>query len=179
MGCDIHMYVEYINKESKQRSEQKGDTPYWMSFGGRFNPGRDYMMFGLLAGVRYDSEKNLEPKGLPNDLGHTSMFDARLYITEDGRGEHETTLENALRYNKNYGCKLYNGSNDKPTWVDHPDWHSHSWLTTKEFSKVLTTYSRHSDNWGVPLEYKALLSAMKTLEKSGKYEARVVFWFDN
>lgn len=179
MGCDIHMYVEYVSKESKKRYEEKGEPPYWMSFGGRINPGRNYVIFGFLAGVRYDVNKGLEPKGLPNDLGYMSMRDSRLFITDDGEGDGETTLTNALRWNKDYRCKLYNGSDDKPIWVDHPDWHSHSWLTTKEYSKVLSLYSKHPDNWGSAIEYYALLSAMKTLEKGGNYEARIVFWFDN
>jgi len=179
MGADIHMYVEYVNKESKKRREENGEPPYWMSFGRRINPGRNYIMFGLLAGVRYDSDKSLEPKGLPTDLGYTSMRDSRLFITEDGEGDGETTMENAIRWNENYKCKLYNGSNGEPTWVDHPDWHSHSWLTTKEFAKVLKTYKELKENWGTPIEYDALLAAMKTLEKGGHHEARIVFWFDN
>lgn len=178
MGADIHMYVEYVHKEGKKRSEDNGELPGWISFGGRINPGRNYILFGYLAGVRYNPVAALTPKGLPNDLGYMSLYDSRLYITEDGKGEHETTMENALRWNK-VGRKLHNDREGKPRWVDHPDWHSHSWLTTKEFSKVLKKYLKDTHDWGDAIEYRALLSAMKTLEKSGEYESRVVFWFDN
>lgn len=179
MGCDIHMYVEYVNKESKKRHEEKGENPYWMSFGGRINPGRNYLLFGYLAGVRCDVEKGFTPKGLPEDLGYMAMSESRLYISEDGKGDNETTMENALRWNKHSNCKLHLGSDGNPLWVDHPDWHSSSWLSTKEYAKAINLYSRNKDNWGVAIEYKALLSAMRTLEKNGHYEARIVFWFDN
>jgi hypothetical protein len=44
MGCDIHAYVE----------SKKPDSKTWWGFGGRINPGRNYRMFGKLAGVRCD-----------------------------------------------------------------------------------------------------------------------------
>jgi hypothetical protein len=31
----------------------------------------------------------------------------------------------------------------------------------------------------VPVEWKAILAAMKSLEDEGKNEVRVVFWFDS
>lgn len=179
MGCDIHMYVEYTNKERRKELESKGEQAYWMPFGDRFNPGRNYVLFGYLAGVRDENKHSLTPKGIPEDLGYSSMTDNRLYITEDGKGDNETTLENALRWNKDYGCKLYNDREGKPTCVDHPDWHSHSWLTLKEYSKVMKLYLKDPNNWGGAIEYHALLSVMKTLEKGGFYETRIVFWFDN
>lgn len=60
MGCDIHMMIEYANVDTQD------GQPYWSSMGGQYNPGRDYSMFELLAGVRGDEDKAIvQPRGLP------------------------------------------------------------------------------------------------------------------
>jgi hypothetical protein len=43
---------------------------------------------------------------------------------------------------------------------------------------------RQSEEWPddeirIPVEYQAMLAAMKVLEQDGDNEVRVVFWFDN
>lgn len=172
MGCDIHMYVEYRDKRSD----------YWMGFGGRINPGRNYGMFGVLAGVRGHFKDSFAPKGINNlTLGYQCSDDYYLYITENGKGDNETTLENAYEWNKRYGCEL-KFMGEKPYKVQHPDWHSHSWMNVKELTKAFNIYKKiEKEEYGsgsVPIEYKVILNIMKTLEKGG-YESRVVFWFDN
>ena len=185
MGCDIHMYVEYTNKkrlaESKLPAVEgkiKVDE-YWYTFGGHINPGRNYAMFGMLSqGVRSDFSNGMVPKGLPEVLGFNAHDDAFMYISdtpdEDGN---TTTLEKAI----NWGGKIINDINGKPRWTENPNWHSHSWLTTEEYEKALDNYAALSkdESWGYPLEYRALLAAMKALEHGGETIARVVFWFDS
>ena len=71
MGCDIHAYVEYCNPELGAEGK-----PYWVSWGHRFNPGKNYLLFTLMAGVRGDPDAALfEPRGIPNPLGWTSQED--------------------------------------------------------------------------------------------------------
>jgi hypothetical protein len=179
MGCDGHFYVEYSDKE--KRSDGK---KYWHNFGGRFNPGRNYGLFGFLTNgkVRYDCspKHGIDPRGLPEgDLSWYAEHDSRLYITEDGKAEGEISLETALNWQKNYRCKIYNDREGNPFQVDSPDYHTKTWMTCKEFGKLLNEASRTKRDYiGVGSEYKALLAAMKSLEKSGK-EVRIIFWFDN
>lgn len=171
MGCDIHLYIEYRNKEADEAQE-------WRYFGGRFNPGRNYMLFGILAeGVRSVSAFGYTPRGLPEGLGYVSRDESRIFISEHENGEY-VTMEKALTWAQR-GYKLINNHNGKPTWVEHPDWHSHSWLTTQEYHMALEFYNNqnNSPNWLEP-EYEAVLSSLKRLEELG-YTARVVFWFDN
>ena len=59
MGCDIHLYIE-----SKTGLGDFG----WESFGGRIDVGRNYELFGLLAGVRGTREALVAPRGLPGDI---------------------------------------------------------------------------------------------------------------
>lgn len=143
MGCDTHMYIEYRRKDNENKT--------WQNFGGRINPGRNYLIFGIISeGVRCETTFNFPPKGMPDDAAYASRNDNQLYISETEGG--------------------------KPTWVTHPDWHSHSWLTTQEFEKAMEFY-REKGNWTEP-EYEALLASMKRFEELG-FESRVVFWFDN
>ena len=178
MGCDIHMYVE---------SRKRSDTNLWRSFGSRFNPGRDYELFGYLAGVRGGTAL-IEPRGLPDDLAYYSQDDARLYISDDDTSEEGVcTLEQAQSWAK-YGSKIHLGHDGKPTWVDHPDWHSHSWLNAEEFQAALDATSivnYYNDDKTIAYAhgncddgYYAMLAAMLSLQLSGN-ESRVVFWFDN
>lgn len=180
MGCDIHMYVEYSDIQTNPTSDR---PKYWYTWGGHINPGRDYILFGYLSkGVRYDTDKGFERRGLPNDLAWASRGDAKLYIVEDGEktGDGSVTRSTALEWNKRCGYALHYDDNGVAKYVDHPDWHSHSWLTTKEFETAIKLCQKDKNSWGsVGVEYKALLAAMKTLEKSKTKEARVVFWFDN
>ncbi len=186
MGCDIHMYVEYIFQNDVKRYKQElkeGNSdarkPFVHSFGDQINPGRNYCMFGCLAsGVRDDIDGAIDPKGLPpeDQLGYMSKCDNRLFITEDGDGEGECTLENAKKWEE-YGRKI-TYINDEPYSVEHPDWHSHSWLTLKEYKQALELYKQNSRFDGIPIEYQAILDLMKSFKKNGAIP-RIVFWFDN
>lgn len=173
MGCDIHAYVEYKN--------QNADREHWNTFGGRVNPGRNYLMFGYLAGVRYDGPAVVPPRGIPDRLGWESSDDWWLWIVEEERcscGEsNRCSRADAERYHAHGSA--YRGDKDgKPQWVQAPDWHTPSWLTTDEFEAAITAYQKDDKDWGDPTEYRALLAAMRVLESNGT-KARIVFWFDN
>lgn len=166
MGCDIHCYIEYQSKE----------TGRWNDFGGKINPGRNYYMFSLLAGVRGEESSALfPPRGLPDNLGYSSANDSRLFIT-DTDGEHCLNKETAAKWVEQH-ISEYILLNDNPIWVTHPDWHSHSWLTTKEYQEVLKKYDETEKKCD-EIKYRVILETMKSLEKLSR-KARLVFWFDN
>lgn len=162
MGCDIHCYVDYKRK----------DSTHWNSFGERINPGRNYTLFGLLAGVRGENSPYYPVRGIPSDIGYCASSDYWLYISHDSKDqERNCSPEQAEKYIQ-YGSHY----NEDRTLVSHPDWHSHSWLSITEFATVLDRY--HT----IPLhpsaiEYRALLAAMRVLNE--EYDVRIVFWFDN
>jgi len=63
----------------------------------------------------------------------------------------------------------------KPVMVEHPDWHTPSWLTADEWEAALKLAGVGPK---AEAEYHAILAAMRALEAAGN-AARVVFWFDN
>ena len=172
MGCDIHMYVQYREKKEEQ-SEPNND--WWDDFTSQISPGRNYTMFGILAGVRDMVENGFEPKGLPDfGLGWSAGWDLYLRITEDGKEEGCCTLEQAQRWRR----PIINNNEGKPYKVEHPDWHSHTWLTPKELAQAYRWYKKET-GWAPSLAWRVLLKMMKALEDNGKNEVVVVFWFDN
>jgi len=196
MGCDIHCYIEYKKKNSDR----------WINFGGRINPGRNYQMFGTMAGVRNDSVVYIEPRGFPEDCGYSAKNDNLLYISEFEEEGH-VSKEKAEQCVK-YGQKYVKDSEGVDTWVTNPDFHSHSWLTSIEFEISIANYLKHmgfllgslkltnskdlekvdveiSDPYNKKeyilssiCEYWPILKAMQCFEDQG-YESRLVFWFDN
>jgi hypothetical protein len=188
MGADIHMFVEYRKKRA-QELKNEGKKPYWYSYGDHTNPGRNYTLFGVLAGVRGQYEDSFEPKGkLPKDeMGFSSQYDAWLtiaHVNDVDVCEGYVKLEDAKKY-ESYGRQILNDEEGMPRWVEHPDWHSHSWMSIDELEEAFKRYTVHaSAEWGEeitkpPVEYRALLASMKALEDDGENEVRVVFWFDN
>jgi len=190
MGADIHMYVEYRNKKESKNRETRGDRPYWISYGDCINPGRNYCMFSVLAMVRGEYKDSFEPKGkIPWDLmSYSTRSDSHIYIydkkDENKDREGFVSLEKAKSWEK-YGCKIVYNEAGKPTHVENPDYHSHSWMDIKELEKAFRRYVKHaSKDWGEKItkpgvEWRALLASMKALEDDGENEVRVVFWFDN
>lgn len=168
MGCDIHMYVEY-----KRKKEQES---HYYNYGGRINPGRNYYLFGLLSkGVRTNLDNGIPPKGLPENISYSATHDYWIHVNDKYSEEgHEgyCTSEQAEKW-QTYGS-VYDKNSKR---VSNPDWHSHSWLTAEELEQQIEVYKKETE-YGVGVEYMALLASMKEIENHD-YECRVVFWFDN
>ena len=136
MGCDIHCYMEYKPKGSDS----------WRGFGGRVNPGRNYWMFGTMAGVRADHLPHVEPRGVPADMASDASGDYWIFITEEG-GEGYTTPERAASWCNGSWDRSVLKHPEKPllnNFVSGPDAHTHSWLTPDEFELALAVYLKES-----------------------------------
>ena len=205
MGCDIHLYIEYKNK----KVEFDGYKDNWHDFGKCINPGRNYALFALMADVRnYRNELPVivPRRGMPEDVAYYARNDDRMYICND-EGEGYVKMKQAASWVKNGNSKFIYDKDGKPTWVTHPDHHSHSWLTTNEFETILNKYLELETGWhkervdehnkmvakediqpgsyaydppamAIEPQYQVVLASLKRFEELG-YDARIVFWFDN
>lgn len=144
MGCDCHCYVEHRPKE-----RDPGNTAQerWDSFGARINPGRNYLMFAVMAGVRAPDEPEnyclFKPRGFPTDPAWYSNDDNYLYVKDEETNEEGCcTREDAEKWvnSGHYGCHYKKDVQGVNRWVSHPDWHTHSWLTLAEFKQVFVKY---------------------------------------
>lgn len=198
MGCDIHTFIEYSDF-----TDQNGE-PYWSSLGGQINAGRDYTMFGLLAGVR-GGEALFSPRGLPNGKHSYTVEDymhVRIGTKEQVENSYEggvVTLETAQGWR---GETIINTLDGKPWKVTNPDLHSHSWLTRNELQLVLARYRLGTsaeeldvteENRAIVFEaaaalrgggerysasWDAIVAAMSAFEGRG-CQTRLIFCFDN
>lgn len=165
MGCDIHCYPEF----------RKPNNEHWSSWSGRVNPGRNYELFGFIAGVRGEGEPVVPQRGLPpGKLGFYAFDDHKLSINDKfADSEGFCTFAKAQEWAK-HGSVIVNTEAGSPWYVTHPDWHSHTWLTPAELEQAIKCCTR----WEPQDDYFALLAALKSLESRGN-EVRLVVWFDN
>lgn len=192
MGCDIHLYLEYKNPDNTYSTK-------WTNFGNRYSMGRDYQLFGYLAGVRGNGPPIVAPRGYPTDADYDTDQEFYYFIgdkeDDDGWGRRTVTLETA----NGWGTQIIYDENNKPQKVADPDSHTPSWLTFSEFTSALVLAETNHRTWiynddvetsrnikdlyikGLKtylIKYKALAATMETFEKAG-YQTRIVFWFDN
>ena len=160
MGCDIHAYLEVISKRDS-------DGRQFVDCVSEPSIGRDYDLFGRMAGVR-GGDALVGPKGIPKDLSWRSQVAFTLRIDSD---------ENASDYSG------FVAETDKRNWINewydkerrliyHPDWHTPSWLSTREFEECCEGYEAGT----YP---RILLASMIEIGKGRLGKARLVFWFDN
>lgn len=168
MGCDIHPYIEYTY-------DGDSDDPHWQCFAAGFG-GRDYWLFGLLAGVRDDTYGPVvEPRGAPDKLSYT-VDDAYYLRISDAHADEEgfCSLANAERWGRNI---ILHPSLGTPWKTVGPDWHTAGWLTSDELERALAIYMTHYQQlYGA--EWDAALASMRALEQRGA-TTRLTFWFDN
>lgn len=158
MGCDIHAYVEYRERDR------------WSGFGGRLNPGRNYEAFGILAAVRGDGPAIVEPRGVPSDMSWEATDDFYMHVVENDKDAWEGAVKRSTAEEWiQHGASRWHTDGRR---ITHPDWHTPSWLTLPEYDAALARFSAREP------EYRAVAAAMRELEACG-YETRLVFWFDN
>lgn len=134
MGCDIHCYIEYRPKNAET----------WRDFGGRINPGRNYWMFGTMAGVRRDDLPFIKPRGWPEDCALAAFNDNTHYVSETQTEDFKHSDSN-LTYSRTHAeeyvakgyCQYVSRNGLEKHWVTNCDHHSHSWLTADEFELAI------------------------------------------
>ena len=129
MGCDIHPYIEYYDKEKDQAH-----------FIGEVHISRDYLLFSLMAGVRSNpDEKPVSyPKGLPSKLSWQTERKFYLFVLEEDTDEDGCcSSEDAERW-VGQGSSWY--LDEAKRLVSNPDWHSETWLSIEELEEVQRRY---------------------------------------
>lgn len=184
MGCDIHAYIDF------QRTDRDPERPFAINFA-ELHIGRDYALFAVLAGVRQYAdgpEPVVGQKGLPETVSYAVRGANELYVVDDKEleGDEGVVLRSTAEKWVDSGSSEWVDEDKKR--VTHPDWHSHSWLTTSELEAAINKYEayyadpNHRSQYRgekVDPEVRAALAAMKALEADGTLVARFVFWFDN
>jgi hypothetical protein len=166
MGCDIHAHLELLDQPALHVA--------------RFEMPRNYHLFSLLAGVRYDPQelRGFEPlyelRGLPPDISPT-VFDACTYGIDDDLAALEVdghcSRETAERWIATGNATYCDPSQER---VTDPDWHSASWLTDNEVATVARHYQQLTGECNAWLD--AIIGAMDAFAVHQRPN-RLVFWF--
>lgn len=217
MGCDIHLYVERQRKDGSwtRVPDTKGPRhPYYTSNGTEeqnkfleepcWDTGRDYLLFGRLAGVRRDVLPIAEPRGIPADISksvakqwkdgmgdwHTPSYLSaqELLAAKDEPIQHVTCLSM-----KEYKLYLNNGSkilpeDDKFMWgrprnlklISNEEMErmislSAFWDGENYYTNILSPAPELELD---PYLWDSIVPAMLAVEPDPK-KIRIVFWFDN
>lgn len=145
---------------------------------------RDYVLFGLLAGIRSSLPPAIPPRGLPMDLSsevfeHYYEFifdehDAPLYRGFSWVSPQEAAV--LLESGKSHAPPAeYKKLNTRSTlgYVSNPDWHSASWLWYDELLQVVPESVMMANP-----TLRVLSDTLRSIEHLfGR--GRIVFWFDN
>ena len=173
MGTDIHFYVEHrvngswknIYKREECRYSPNYTSPkYTRNYYG-FD-GRNYFLFGILAGVRGDATPIDAPRGLPKDVTQYVQKESDRYGT-DGHSRSWFSLKELLAYN---WAKEYENN-------DYRDLNA-----LQRLKRRLRQRKKEGDEitYGdmVGDFYDVTLMRLTLLENDPE-NVRVVFWFDS
>lgn len=184
MGCDIHMFAEVRNKETKKweftgpifkhRNYQGVETisrePY---------SGRNYSLFAVLANVRNDDGiiPISDPKGLPDQMSDFVRYKAQLWEA-DGHSHSFFLLKELIDFSWNQEFnesgmvsqkqkEAYEKDGKRPEswckWTNQKDYVQMSWPSNIKF------YCEDFVENTIPQ-----LQALGDPE-----DVRIIFWFDN
>jgi hypothetical protein len=162
----------YFNLEAREGN--RGKWWHWA----RVRLSQDYLLFNLLAGVRRDHPgmpdvESMPVKGLPSDVTELTLEEDALTV-DDQAAELEVpdTCTKAAAdawVREGRSRLLHNGYA-----VTHPDFHSHSWLSSDELHVVAERYSAARGQDDVVLS--AIQAAIAVLHAGG-IESRAIIWF--
>ena len=187
MGCDIHFNVEKQDASGKWRSA----TPKNLYIG------RNYLLFGYLAGVRSNVDPKFPPRGFPTDASAKVQANYKKWAG-DAHTASYLTLEELIEISKleiNYPVYLHPGDYKKyKNGESSISFYTEKYKSTVEVSNEemerrinLLCFDDESDivtvvNNLTIIEllpnFSKVVSSMKKL--SANYnKVRSVFWFDN
>jgi hypothetical protein len=142
MGCDIHAYIEMYNNSS---------DPFVDCFAENISIGRDYKLFGLLAGVRSHNTANATPKGIPTSPGLSYMCGHHYYLNVCDMHNQPNTHSNPICFHGRRCISTEDAHkvvtegrakyvDAQKTIITDPDWHSATYLCLAEMMQVRKQY---------------------------------------
>jgi len=196
MGCDIHLFSE--KKKTVNGVEKWVNADYWKInpyFGDdEYEPelelislysGRNYTLFGVLAGVR-GRDEICPPRGLPDDVSDIVKKNSDRW-DGDGHSHSYFTLAELKEYYKNNSHTSHNGFINKRQIkeLDEDGITPYSW---SEWSGPNLQYREWKEDSSLKPLVESLDKRMRDefwvqeeVEDTSKEDSkiRVVFWFDN
>jgi hypothetical protein len=186
MGCDIHRYVEYKNKQGEWKSTAINGLGL-----------QNYDLFGLMEeGIRTDHDPEKYhvhvPVGMPEQMGFFA-FDDFYYKVNDEYAEREynhcISVEKAKELEEKYPYldKQYAEDGKTLIRIQDPNWYGITYISLDEFNEIINSYKMYlMKEYNInekeinlcSMYINAVYNYMKTFKDCG-YETRLVYWFDS
>lgn len=176
MGCDIHFFVEKKNEKGQWESVDVWEKDEYVEnsyeekllsvpFGKGFYEGRNYNLFGLLAGVRrWDIEPPIPPRGMPEDAS-PNVKAISDWFGRDGHSHSYMTLAELLDLGWEKGQCEDSGFVDENTYVE---WQES--LENEIFMKAPSTYCGDVNGPNIFKVSEEQYSLLIQLESEGKID---------
>ena len=159
MGCDIHVFLEKRNKETNKWEHL---TLYKKNYDDKLEPasvfdGRNYYLFGLLAGVRGFVEPLVDPRGIPDDLSD--------YVAEE--------------------WKSWDGDAHTPTWYDFCELDAYERSINSKRNAPAVDDDEYDDYDYANRGFVYFMGNIRCVLDAywmwypEPHEVRVIMWFDN
>jgi hypothetical protein len=188
MGCDIHLYrekkIDGIWVSADEWTDEYGEgleVPYEDQFSDR-----DYNLFGFLAGVRTESEFDLDPTGVPKDVCENikNCFDR---MEGDAHSASSLSLEELKWHWANLSDKVITVSGMKDAEGLNKLARSIMEKGETEWDLIYPycqgTNQDNFENFSIEVPCHFKLSRIETLislfDDIDAEECRIVFWFDS
>jgi hypothetical protein len=138
MGCDIHAYIEFFSKSDFKNSRKC----FVDCFAGELSFGRDYILFGLVAGVRHHLPPLIKARGIPTEpeLSYTVSDAYYLNVVADDAARFS---DNSIRRTlaEEYVSEGYAHYTDSTkSHITNPNYHSATYLTLDELLTIRKMY---------------------------------------
>lgn len=193
MKCDIHLSIEIKNLKRPKNQQYWEDTRLINEYAGS----RVYEMFAVMANVgNYDGLEQIVPdRGFPKDASrrtdemyyipimerkrYSKTYDVpirdRQFMFENEAREYISKCETKV-IKKKYKDGIFNS---KQTYTEDVNYHSPNWCTSEELKKCIDVALKKEDGTYYFTDWFCILGVMEGYEKTGDYECRLVYWFDN
>lgn len=168
MGCDIHAYIEFYDPTDNMCIDYGAEC----FSSGELYFGRDYNLFGALAGVRSSGTPHIVPKGIP-DAPKISWTCAGAYymLVDDGDNkskpfipyERTITSKEVEELKKNRWVQEI--KIDGHTIINNPDYHSAGWLSLSELLDVRKVYLLEQAEFWVDMPSKKRKQLIKFIQE--------------
>ncbi|MCK4815818.1 hypothetical protein KA005_08610 [bacterium] len=196
MGCDIHIYTEKkdhngvwgcadfyeVNKYYDKLDEDEWEQEYSHV---DFYRGRNYELFGALAGVRSGTNKFIPPKGVPSDASKECLADFERW-NSDAHTPSWLTLAEIKQLRKDQGELIKRSGMISQKQMDElkdgktPDswcgWTNADSYVQAEWEEKYNPMDGFIESLDDFINMRYWSHEVKSMDDS---DFRVVFWFDN
>lgn len=204
MGCDIHMYVEYMVDDAwyncdyfvPRRSTRNYDASHYVHI--PIYDGRNYSLFAILANVRNygDTDYISKPRGLPENASKFVKDEYESWYDDAHSASYLTLKELIIFHEENHPLKRRGmigreaqeqlelgilpefwcqGTSD-PTWEWH-EWTEENHVLEPLIDKLKTRADEINFIYKFMWNSRFEKDRMRALELAD--DLRIVFWFDN